>query len=92
MRNRCRGTWLFGAYASMLRSNAAAARILHECGSVAMTDVTGFGLAGHLSEMLGDSLRATIYVDTIPLIDGAQECAKTNIQSSLFKENYKFSR
>jgi selenide,water dikinase len=35
----------------------------------AMTDVTGFGLAGHLLEMLGDNeLSAEIYADKIPLL------------------------
>jgi selenide,water dikinase len=35
----------------------------------AMTDITGFGLAGHLLEMLGDNeLSAEIYADKIPLL------------------------
>lgn len=35
----------------------------------AMTDVTGFGLAGHLLEMLGENeLSAEIYADKIPLL------------------------
>jgi selenide,water dikinase len=34
-----------------------------------MTDITGFGLAGHLLEMLGDNeLSAEIYADKIPLL------------------------
>ncbi|CAH1000126.1 Selenide, water dikinase [Neolewinella maritima] len=38
----------------------------------AMTDVTGFGLLGHLSEMCGASdTRAEVYLDEVPLIDTA---------------------
>ena len=39
----------------------------------ALTDVTGFGLAGHLSEMLGDQLSADIYFDEIELIPHVAE-------------------
>lgn len=39
----------------------------------ALTDVTGFGLAGHLSEMLGDELSADLYFDEIPLIPHVPE-------------------
>ncbi|MCG9698032.1 selenide, water dikinase SelD [Shewanella sp. Isolate11] len=39
----------------------------------AMTDVTGFGLAGHLIEMcLGAELAATIDIDALPLLDKAK--------------------
>lgn len=49
-------------------------------GVTAMTDVTGFGLLGHLLEMAeGSSLKATIRFDAVPKIDGienliAQQC------------------
>lgn len=40
----------------------------------AMTDVTGFGLLGHLMEMAeGSGLRATIYYDKIKMADGVKE-------------------
>jgi len=40
----------------------------------AMTDVTGFGLLGHLLEMAeGSGLSAEIYYDKIPKIDGVQD-------------------
>jgi selenide,water dikinase len=43
-------------------------------GVTAMTDVTGFGLAGHLVEMAdGSALSAELYYSKIPLIDGAKE-------------------
>jgi selenide,water dikinase len=43
-------------------------------GVTAMTDVTGFGLFGHLIEMAeGSGLSAEIYYDKIPVADGVKE-------------------
>ena len=43
-------------------------------GVTAMTDVTGFGLLGHLIEMAeGSGLTAEIYYDQLPKIDGVQD-------------------
>jgi len=40
----------------------------------AMTDVTGFGLLGHLNEMAeGSGLSAETYFDCLPILDGAEE-------------------
>jgi selenide,water dikinase len=55
MRSACRAAWFETLIASMLRSNGPAARIFAQTGVVACTDVTGFGLAGHLLEMLDAS-------------------------------------
>lgn len=42
-----------------------------------MTDVTGFGLVGHLAEMLSPAkLSAEIYRLQLPLLDGAEEIIK----------------
>ena len=43
-------------------------------GVTAMTDVTGFGLFGHLIEMAeGSGLSAEVYYDKIPVADGVKE-------------------
>jgi selenide,water dikinase len=43
-------------------------------GVTAMTDVTGFGLLGHLIEMTeGSGLSAELYYNKLPLIDGAKD-------------------
>jgi selenide, water dikinase len=44
----------------------------------ALTDITGFGLIGHLREMLlaSEGVSAELHVDRIPLLDGAMECVR----------------
>lgn len=45
----------------------------------ACTDITGFGLLGHLLEMLGDTVSASIFSQNVPLLDGALEMASMGI-------------
>ncbi|WOX06823.1 selenide, water dikinase SelD [Microbulbifer pacificus] len=49
---RARGRWLQQALEVMLQSNAGAAEIFAHNNASALTDITGFGLLGHLLEML----------------------------------------
>ncbi|MCK7598658.1 selenide, water dikinase SelD [Microbulbifer sp. CAU 1566] len=49
---KAKGRWLQQALEVMLQSNATAAEIFARNGANALTDVTGFGLLGHLLEML----------------------------------------
>ena len=45
-----------------------------------MTDITGFGLLGHLSEMLeGGKLTADIQVDSVPVLDMAYNLSRQNM-------------
>jgi selenide,water dikinase len=37
-----------------------------------MTDITGFGLIGHLKEMLSERFSADLHLDKIPLIEGVK--------------------
>jgi selenide,water dikinase len=70
------------AIASMVRLNRAAAHVLRALPAgmaSACTDITGFGLAGHASEMAaasGKTLR--IDLDALPVLDGALTLAKGN--------------
>jgi selenide,water dikinase len=45
----------------------------------AMTDVTGFGLAGHLLEMIGDSFSAELFWNKLPIIEGVKHYVDANI-------------
>lgn len=103
MRAKCRGEYVEEALQSMMSSNGAASRVarqythdVHAC-----TDVTGFGLIGHLIEMLianddsnedYDSIGATIDLNAIPFLNGALEAASSGIFSSLQRENFRSRR
>jgi selenide, water dikinase len=76
----------------MLVSNAAASRILRAHGARAMTDVSGFGLAGHLAEMLGQRLGAMLASDSLPWSQGVMALADKGFASSLLPENRRLIR
>jgi selenide,water dikinase len=83
MRGRCRGAWLAGALATMLRANAAGARVARESGAHACTDVSGFGIAGHLAGLLRASgLSAVLRLDALPALEGATELLALGLRSS----------
>ncbi len=88
MRLKARGRWIDSAIGSMSLSNLAASKILRQHHASACTDVTGFGLAGHLLEMLRPLRRiARLDLDAIPLLDGAIDTASGGILSSLHRQN-----
>jgi len=93
MRAKAQGRWVDAALESMLLSNRRAGRVLRDHGASACTDITGFGLAGHLLEMLGGStLGATLELDALPTLDGALQCVAAGITSSLQPKNERVSR
>lgn len=84
-----RGEWHNAAIESMLISNKHAADIFSTLDIEACTDITGFGLIGHLCEMLEASqCKAEIKLDSVPLLLGAQELSRQNIRSSLYLQNH----
>jgi selenide,water dikinase len=64
---------LAGAVEAMTTLNDHAARIAREAGTRGATDVTGFGLLGHLTRaMAASGAAAVLDVDAVPLLDGAR--------------------
>jgi selenide, water dikinase len=81
------GEAVAACFASMQRSLGPDAAILAR-EAHAMTDVTGFGLAGHLIEILEASgVAATIHLADIPFLPGAEALAAMGQGSSLAPEN-----
>ncbi|MBM83602.1 MAG: selenide, water dikinase SelD, partial [Planctomycetaceae bacterium] len=84
----CRAEWMDEMLASMLISNQRAAQIAREFHSTAITDVTGFGLAGHLFEMLDASnMSASLELAQLPLLSGFSELADKGHESTLAPAN-----
>lgn len=70
----------------MERPQDIAAQVL--CDAHAMTDTTGFGLAGHVQEICTASgLQAEIWHNKIPLYHGARALSDRGVQSSLLQSN-----
>jgi selenide,water dikinase len=90
MRGKARGPWIEAALAGMRASNRAAADVLGAHRASACTDVSGFGLAGHLTEMAQASgVTASLVLEAVPLYQGATTLAAQGVGSSLLPENLK---
>ncbi len=88
MEARTKGKDINMALQAMLTNNRPASEILRDSGALAMTDVTGFGLLGHLQRLLQDlDAGAEISVESIPNLTGAAELAKQGVRSSLWAQN-----
>jgi selenide,water dikinase len=87
MRGKAKARWVMAAIAHMTQSSQAAADILHKHGAHAATDVSGFGLLGHLAEMAKAGADAAIALHALPLLDGVRETLAMRIFSSLQSQN-----
>ncbi len=84
----CSAGWMEGLLTQMLWSNAGPARLAREFELRAVTDITGFGLAGHLLEMLDASrVSARLSLGAVPLLGGFAELNAAGIRSSLDQAN-----
>ena len=91
MRHKAKGRWIDAALKHMVMSNYLGAQCLIDHGSRAATDITGFGLLGHLVEMVRASeVDVVIDLDAVPLMDGAIDTVKDGILSSLQPQCLKF--
>jgi selenide,water dikinase len=71
----------------MLQGNRAAAELAIAHGASACTDITGFGLLGHLLEMLSGVLGARLELAQLPLLSGAIEQVDAGIVSTMHAAN-----
>ncbi len=93
MRGKAKARWVDGAVRSMLRSNREAADAVRAYGARACTDVTGFGLLGHLVEMTkASTVDVRLNLDDVPLLDGACDTAAAGLLSSLQPQNVRLRR
>ena len=77
----------------MVMSNRLAAQCLFDHGACAATDITGFGLLGHLIEMVQASqVDVELDLNELPLMDGALETSQAGILSSLQPQNIRLRR
>ena len=83
------GSWAWVGFKNPRLPAGPAAALLERCGAKACTDVTGFGLLGHLAEMVAASAAVCAELDlaAVPLLPGAAECLAAGALSSLHVEN-----
>ena len=90
---KARGRWIDAALQSMVQSNRLGAQCMRAYGATACTDLTGFGLLGHLVEMTKPSgVDAEISLSALPLLDGALDTVAAGIVSSLQPANVRLRR
>ena len=86
MAGAARGWDIHRLLEQMVQGQGVASEILSQ--SHAMTDVTGFGLLGHVWGMCEQSgVSATISAESVPTFDGAQKLSQQGHRSSIFSSN-----
>ncbi len=75
---------------SMLTLNLKASRLAVKFKASAMSDVTGFGLLGHLKEMLSPQISIRIFENSLPLLRGAREYFEMGLIPAGAYQNYEF--
>ena len=79
--------WIDAALAVMQQSQAPLLSLLAAHGCQACTDITGFGLLGHLGEMLGPDHHVELDPRSIPALPGALQLLERGVVSSLAPAN-----
>ena len=82
---------IFAATASMVHLNRDAAEVAREHGVRGLTDVTGFGLLGHLGEMCRASgVGADLWFDRLPFLPGAWDLAGQGVAPGGTRRNLEY--
>lgn len=88
MRGEARGRWYQEAVQRMLQNNAAAAEVARKLSATTCTDISGFGLIGHLLEVVAASdCGAELWLDALPLLPGVAELAGNGVLSTFHAQN-----
>ena len=83
--------WVRTATESMKELNRHASHIARKHRLEAATDITGYGLMGHLWEMVeGSGVTATIVADAMPLLPGARECMASGVHTGGEGRNWSY--
>jgi selenide,water dikinase len=70
-------SWIEAAVKSMTTLNAKAAEVAARFKVHAATDVTGFGLVGHLREVArGSGVSVRLHASRLPILEGAADCVR----------------
>ncbi len=79
------------AVRSMTELNRAAAEVMLSLGIKTATDITGFGLLGHLSEIVRQSrVTAVVEADLVPAFPGVLDCLRRGIISGATERNREY--
>jgi selenide,water dikinase len=89
MRNQTKGHWMKECYQSMVQSNSPAATVLSKYDCIACTDVTGFGLLGHLVEMIRYERESDCEEEEENDHEGMNELENHNKNNNNHKKNHK---
>lgn len=88
MQAACQAEWMDALVPVLLASNQEAADAARQSGVTGLTDITGFGLAGHMLEMLrASNVAAEIDLGALPLLPGAEQLVGEGWQSTLAPAN-----
>ncbi len=89
---RCPAEVIAAAAESMVMLNAAASEAAVAVGARAATDITGFGLAGHATELAQSSdVTVVIELERLPILAGAKELARQGNKTRASKSNRSFA-
>jgi selenide,water dikinase len=78
---------------SMSELNKTAAEVMIDMGVKTATDVTGFGLMGHLAEMVNQSgVTAEVYADCVPLFEDVLDFVKMDMISGAVERNRDYAK
>ncbi len=77
---------------SMAELNKVPSEVLVEMGVITATDITGFGLLGHLCEIVHQSgVTAEVYADQVPLFDEVLDCLRKGMISGAVERNREYA-